>query len=71
MQFADAAVQDQLGGLAELRHGALLRAELEDAPVLAAGGPQDLILDDAQAERFLDVDVLAVAHGRQRHGTCQ
>ena len=43
MRLSEMAVQGQLGGLAETRVGALLRAELEDRAMFAAGCAQGLV----------------------------
>ena len=63
---ADAAVADQFAGLAEPGVGPLLAACLEDAFFAGHGITQDPPLVDRVGQGFLDVGVLAVAHGVER-----
>ena len=66
--LADAARADQFAGRAELVVGALLRAGLHDALVLACGGDHRAAFGDGVRQRLFAVDVLARlarAHGLQ------
>ena len=66
VEQADAAVADQFAGLAEPGVGPLLAACLEDAFFAGHGITQDPPLVDRVGQGFLDVGVLAVAHGVER-----
>ena len=64
MQFADAAVADQLAGVAEVLRGALLAAGLEDGVVSPGGLDHLACVADGQREGLFAVDVLAGSAGR-------
>ena len=58
-----ARLDDVVAGVDEMRRAAPLRADLDDALVLARGGDHRLTFDDVDTDRFLHVDVGAGFNG--------
>jgi hypothetical protein len=71
VEFAEAAVADEVGGEAVHGHGALLAADLKDAVVAAGGADDGASFGEVDGEGFLGVDVfagLAGVYGAQGAG---
>ncbi len=66
LELADAPVADELGRVAELGRGALLAADLEDAPGAVDRVAEGPALGDRERGRLLEVDVLAGLDGGDR-----
>ncbi len=69
LELPDPSIANQLTGLTELAvvFGALLRPRLVDPPVATGRLDQDLSLLNRDGDRLLAVDILAGAHGPDRH----